>query len=452
MNMTLSEIAQAMGTCCDVHDETEFLQVCIDSRSVQPGDLFVCIVGQKLDGHQFVSQAVAAGATAVVASTPLDTSVPVLMVRDTTLALGQLARAWRERTRATVIGVTGSAGKTTIKEMLAQVLAGAGRTSKNFRNLNNQIGLPLSVLDMAVDDAYWVLELGISHVGDMDKLGHILAPDAVVITNVGACHLEGLGSLDGVASEKCVLLQHLRAHGLACINADYPLLMAESARYRVRRTFYSGTGGAAPYSCLGQTVHGETVRFELRMPSGLRSFEVSTSVHVPENMAAVVALCVELGVSPEVIEQGLLRYMPVPQRFVRSQIGAWTFIDDTYNANPVSMASSIQEAERIAAERPLVLVLGDMLELGPQSRDAHRELGQLIANTACTHCFFCGQHAEDVRSGLHGFLGAFYSVRSAEEVARALADLRSEEGVMLFKGSRGCKMEHYYTFLERNWL
>lgn len=451
MNMTLQEIGQAMGACCDISCDLEVRQVRIDSREVQPGDLFFCIMGQSLDGHQFARQAIAAGAVAVVASTPLDVSVPVLMVRDTTLALGQLARAWRERTRAVVIGVTGSAGKTTVKEMLALALAQAGRTSKNFRNLNNQIGLPLSLLSMPLEDAFWVLELGISQVGDMDQLAHILAPDAVVITNIGSCHLEGLGSLQGVAREKCVLLDHVRPQGLACINADYPLLVAESARHAVREVLFSGAGAQAAYSCSAYSVHGERAFFDLHTPGGMQQFEVPAALHVPENMAAVVSLCMELGLDAAVIEQGLGGYAPVPQRFVRTQVGSWTFIDDTYNANPVSMACSIAQADRLAAGQPLVLVLGDMLELGAQGQAAHQELGQHIARTSCTHCFFSGHHAEDVRAGLHGFSGSFFILRSAEDILRELAPLHSAHGVMLFKGSRGCKMEQFYSFLERNW-
>jgi UDP-N-acetylmuramoyl-tripeptide--D-alanyl-D-alanine ligase len=162
MNMTLQHIAEAMGASIDRDHDLDVGRVCIDSRAVRRGDIFFCIVGQKLDGHEFASQAVENGACAVVAGAPLDLDVPVLLVRDTTLALGRLARAWREKTSARVIGVTGSAGKTTVKEMLAQVLSSAGTTTKNFRNLNNQIGLPLSILEMSGEEDFWVLELGIS--------------------------------------------------------------------------------------------------------------------------------------------------------------------------------------------------------------------------------------------------------------------------------------------------
>ena len=160
--MSLREIAQALGTSVDTRPEQEVSRVCIDSRTVQQGDLFFCIVGRNLDGHGFVRQAVEGGACAVISGRPLELPVPVILVRDTTLALGRLARFWRERTKARVIGVTGSAGKTTVKEMLARVLAVAGRTGKNFRNLNNQIGLPLSILEMDGEEDFWVLELSIS--------------------------------------------------------------------------------------------------------------------------------------------------------------------------------------------------------------------------------------------------------------------------------------------------
>jgi len=451
MKMTLQDIAAAMGASVDQDQLLEVGRVSIDSRAVQQGDLFFCIVGQQLDGHEFARQAVESGARAVVASTPLQLSVPVLIVRDTTLALGRLARFWRERTTARVIGVSGSAGKTTVKEMLAQVLATAGKTAKNFRNLNNQIGLPLSILEMSGDEDFWVLELGISRPGDMDELGHILAPDAALLVNIGACHLQGLGSLAGVAEQKSILLDHVRPEGFACIGVDYPLLMEECAKRSLRRVTFSGSGAAADYSCTGQenTPHG--ISYTLRVKESELRFNVSANVHVAENMAAVTAMAMELGLSPRAIEAGLAAYSPVAQRFVQNRVGSWLFIDDTYNANPVSMARSIHEAARLAEDKRLVLVLADMRELGEDSARAHRELGKLVAGSSASHCFFHGRHAADVQAGLAGFKGVFQPVGGPEEVQQALLKVRYESGVMLFKGSRGCKMEQYYSFLERNW-
>ncbi len=447
--MTLREIAHALGVSCDA--DAVVTRVGIDSRTVASGDLFFCIVGQNMDGHQFAAQAMAAGARAVVASAPLDLPVPVLMVRDTTEALGRLARAWRERSSARVIGVTGSAGKTTVKEMLAQVLSAAGTTAKNFRNLNNQIGLPLSMLEMTGTEDFWVLELGISRPGDMDELGRILAPDAALIVNIGPCHLEGLGDLAGVAREKSILLNHVRAGGFCCVNADYPLLVQESATRSPRRVLFSGSGRDAAYSCQQRTVRGDRAEYVLNVHGAPVSFEVSANVHVDENMTAVAAMGMELGVAPTVIASALSAYAPVTQRFAVGQTRSWTLIDDTYNANPVSMARSIREAERMAQGRRLVLVLADMRELGAESANAHRELGRVVAGTSCTHLFFHGEHAEDVRAGLAGFSGVFEPVREPAEVALALRDVRDDDGVMLFKGSRGCKMEYFYSFVERNW-
>jgi UDP-N-acetylmuramoyl-tripeptide--D-alanyl-D-alanine ligase len=451
MIMTLQDIADAMGACIDQDHELVVARVSIDSRAVQPGDLFFCIVGQKLDGHEFVRQAVDNGARAVVASTPLELPVPVLLVRDTTLALGRLARCWRERSRARVVGVSGSAGKTTVKEMLAQILSLHGTTSKNFRNLNNQIGLPLSILEMSGQEDFWVLELGISRPGDMDELGYILAPDAALLINIGGCHLEGLGSLEGVAQQKSVLLDHVRPGGFACVNTDYPLLAMECARRALRVASFSGCGGAADYSCTGQENSAEGLRYALRAKGRDVRLHASATVHVCENVAAVTAMAMELGVPVRTIEAGLAAFTPVAQRFVQNRVGSWQFIDDTYNANPVSMAQSIREAERIAQGRRLVLVLGEMRELGGDSSKAHRELGELVATTAATHCFFHGRHAADVQAGLGGFAGEFRPVNAADDLLQALAALRGEDGVMLFKGSRGCRMEQYYSFMERAW-
>jgi UDP-N-acetylmuramoyl-tripeptide--D-alanyl-D-alanine ligase len=451
MNMTLHEIAAAMNASLDQNLAVPVRRVSIDSRAVQAGDLFFCIVGQKLDGHEFAAQAVQNGASAVVASAPLDLSVPVLLVRDTTVALGRLARAWRERTRARVIGISGSAGKTTVKEMLAQVLATAGLTAKNFRNLNNQIGLPHSILEMGGDEDYWVLELGISRPGDMDELGFILAPDAVILVNIGACHLEGLGSLAGVAEQKSILLDHVRAGGFACINADHPQLVGECAKRDLRLVTFSGTGGRADYSCLGRQDHDGGIAYTVRVGTEQLRMQVSSNVHVSENVAAVMAMAMELGLPPTAVESGLASYAPVSQRFAQSRIGNWIFIDDTYNANPVSMVRSIREAEHLARGKRLVLVLADMRELAGDSLRAHRELGELVASTAATHCFFHGPSAPHVQVGLAGFNGVFVAVNGPEDVLRALSGLREEAGVMLFKGSRSCRMEEFHSFMERSW-
>lgn len=451
MKMTLLEIANAMGASVDRLESTIFRRVCIDSRAVQAGDLFFCIVGQSLDGHEFARQAIDHGAAAVVASKPLAVDVPVLLVRDTVKALGQLARVWRDMSEARVVGVTGSAGKTTVKEMLAHVFGTVGAVGKNYRNLNNQVGLPLSILEMAGDENFWVLEAGISRPGDMDELGHILAPDFAMVVNIGHCHLEGLGSLAGVAAEKAKLLDYVRAIGFACVSVDYPLLQEETQKRNLRQVTFSGSGRPAEYSCQFRSNRPNGFVFGMQSSRGLTPIHAPLQVHVAENVAAVMALSIELGFEIDNIEMGLGRYTPVAQRFVQTRVGSWIFIDDTYNANPVSMAKSILEAEVMARGKRLVLVLADMLDLGADSQRAHQELGALIAATSATHCFFSGDHAASVKAGLKGFAGVFQAVSSADEVLAALSGLNDEAGVMLFKGSRGCKMENYYRFLERNW-
>lgn len=451
MNLTLSQIAGAMGTSVDAQPGPVVTRVSIDSRSVLPGDLYFCIHGRKLDGHEFARQAVDAGACAVVASTPLELSVPVLMVRDTTAALGRLARFWREGSRARVIGVTGSAGKTTVKEMLAMVLGTAGVTAKNFRNLNNQIGLPLSILEMTGEEDFWVLELGISQPGDMDELGYILSPDAAVIINVGPCHLEGLGSLGGVAAEKTILLDHVRPGGFACINIDYPELEAEAKRRGVRMVAFSGQGLEAAYTCQGQTVTKDGFAYAMAVKGRKSMLHLPAQVHVRENVMAVTAVATEMGLDEQAVSVGLAAYSPVAQRFVQTTVGSWIFIDDTYNANPVSMSTSIVQAAQMAKGRRLVLVLGEMRELGDDARRAHRELGRLIASTQTSHCFFYGDHAESIREGLGTFSGQFTAVTGADEVLKAVQSFHQEQGIILFKGSRSCKMENFYSYIERNW-
>jgi UDP-N-acetylmuramoyl-tripeptide--D-alanyl-D-alanine ligase len=454
MRMSLSDILTATGAVGDVGERGNPVigAVRIDSRAVLPGCLFVCVPGARLDGHHFAGEAVAKGAAAVLADRPLTglpEGTPVLLVRDTVTALGRLARAWRDRTGARVVGVSGSAGKTTVKELIAAILGKAGPTAKNYKNYNNRIGLPLSMLEAEATDAFWVMELGISAPGEMEVLAAIAEPDVAVIHNVGPAHLEGLGSVAGVAAAKSELFRHLRPGGVALASMDYPELWDAVRAVCPGVVGLSTKGHAAPYRAkyLGALSEGRG-RFFLRLRQlDLEVVTPLTGGHFAENILAAAACAHELGVGQDHIVSGLETAVMPEQRFFCRRHGCYTIIDDTYNANPLSMRRAIEAAVETAQGRPLVLVLGEMREMGAQAEVEHAKLGELAGGSGARAMFYHGGHAEAVAEGLSrtGFAGVFAVVDTPESFLRTLAGVDQGGGVFLFKGSRSMRMEEYVS-------
>ena len=468
MRLTYNEIAARLGLNA-LEGDLALTAAVTDSREAAPGALFVCIPGSRVDGHDFVPAAVAKGASAVLASRPLpDAGVPVLVVDDTVRALGSIAALWRDKTRARVVGVTGTAGKTTLKEVLAQVLAVHGKTAKNALNNNNQIGMPRAMLATDGDEDFWVMEAGISHKGDMEELSSILRPDIGVILNVGAGHTEGLGD-KGVAWHKSRLLTNLAPGGAGLVCADYPELVREARATGAELHFFSAAdkavayrasyAGPAPRAPAAETAPGATddAPDDRRGLYHLWLDGARASVTAPfrgeygaENVAAVAAVAHLLGLSKADIAQGLSQSSLPVQRFNQTRVGKWQLIDDTYNANPLSMRRMLDAAAECAAGRLFVPVLGEMLELGPQAAEEHEALGRHLADLKPAAVFWKGGHGENIRAGLTcgGYTGPWFEVYDAAAFASAWAELSNGAfsdcktgGVALFKGSRGNRLE-----------
>ena len=473
MRLTYNDIAAHLGLSALEGDIVLTVAV-TDSREAAPGALFVCIPGSRVDGHEFVSAAVALGASAVLASKPLPLAgVPVLLVEDTVKALGKVAALWRDKTRAKVVGVTGTAGKTTLKEVLAQVLAVRGKTAKNALNNNNQIGMPRAMLATDGDEDFWVMEAGISHEGDMEELSSVLRPDLGVILNVGAGHTEGLGK-KGVAWHKSRLLTNLAPGGIGLVCADYPDLVRDARATGAELHFFSATGRAVEYRASYAGPAPATPAAESAAPAattptaadapddrrGLYHLWLDGArcvVTAPfrgeygaENVVAVAAVAHQLGLSNAEIAQGLAQSNLPVQRFNQTRLGQWLLIDDTYNANPLSMRRMLDAAAERAAGRLFVPVLGEMLELGSQAAEEHEALGRHLADLKPAAIFWKGGHGEDIRAGLTrgGYTGPWFEVYDAAAFASEWAQLaqgafagNKTGGVMLFKGSRGNRLE-----------
>jgi len=456
VNMTVTEAAAAMGALGDIAPECDvrLAGICTDSRLLAAGQLFFCLTGENYDAHAFAADAARAGAAAVVVSRPVPEAeglAPVLMVRDVLQALGSLGAHWRSRTQALVIAVTGSAGKTTVKEMLASILSRLGETAKNAGNFNNQLGVPLTMLGCSGAERFWVLELGISLPGDMDELAAMVRPDVVVIGNIGPAHLEGLGSLEGVATAKTDLLRCLAPGGRSFVCTDYPLLRDKARSIVPALTEFSSKDADCPLrgEYLGRDAAGQGLyRLHLNGLAVELSAPFAGAVFA-ENMIAAASVAHALGAGAEDIVAGI-RDAVVPQgRFEIRSFGDWTLIDDTYNANPLSMRQAVENAAELAGAEPLVLVLGEMRELGAEAKDLHRELGRVVAASRPRAVFYHGEHADAVAEGLGNglFPGRFERIADPALIAGDFGELGLSGGVVLVKGSRGCRMERYLRAL-----
>jgi len=456
VKLSLADAATAMNALGDMSQaqgQSQIAGVKTDSRAVGHGDVFVCLAGERVDGHNFAAQAARQGALAIVAERPLPElaeSCPVLMVRDSLAALGQLGACWRDRTTATVIAVTGSAGKTSVKELLASILAQMGETAKNYKNYNNQLGVPRNIMEFHGEERFWVLELGISEKHDMNELGALVRPDVAVIHNIGPVHLEGLGSIEGVARCKTDLLEFVQPGGRAFVSMDYPELWAEATRRfptvlgfstqghsdRFRASYLGGGKGGGRY-----LVHLDSFELDVTLPFFGDFFT--------ENVLAAATVAMQLGAGPDEIQRGLETAELPEHRNVCIPAGEWTVLDDTYNANPLSMERAIANARELAGERPLVCVLGDMKELGPDAAKLHAGMAQSLAENRAAAVFFHGEHADDLLDGLRGcdWNGPFFAIDNPATLPELFAGLNLAPGVALFKGSRSMRMERFADVL-----
>lgn len=455
MQLSLADIAAATGAYGDTESSSELMLagVSTDSRTVEPGQLFVCLRGERFDGHAFAAGAVNKGASAVLAERPLPEimgMVPVMVAPDSLAALGRLAGYWRSRAQARVAAVTGSAGKTTVKELLAAALAESGATAKTRGNLNNRIGAPMTILSCTGQERFWVLELGINYKGEMAELAPVVRPDMAVIHNIGPAHLEGLGDLAGVAREKASLLRYLAPGGQAVVCMDHPLLWQEARTILEKPVGFSCKGKDAPYTGKALGREGHLTRFALNLDGeALETVLPLVGAHFCENVLAAAAAAHRMGATADQIGRGLARVELPGGRFACVEATSRCVIDDSYNANPLSMRASLDAARDLAGNRPLVLVLGEMRELGPAAPAEHRALGKAVAASPARALFWRGGFAAQVEEGLKagGFAGTFASVGSEPELLARLDGLGLERPVVLVKASRAMGLDRYAAAL-----
>ena len=449
MRMTLGEIAEAAdATLVRGRPESTVEGVSTDTRTLKQGDLFVALKGGSFDGHDFVDEAVSGGAAAVLVEAgrareeyPGETAV--LGVPDTLTALGDVAGAYRSRFSMPFVGITGSNGKTTTKEMVAHVLRSRGKVVAAKKSFNNFIGLPLTVFDVTPDATVVVLEMGTSARGEITRLCEIGRPQIGVITNVGPTHLEKLQSIEGVAAAKAELLDGLPEDGTAILNADDEWCR-KLCRIAGRKGKLVTFGTSADADIRAGDVHQDTeglsfvtnerVRVELSVPGR----------HNVANALAAIAVCRRLGMKMNEVAERLASFTGTTMRMEVVRVGGLTVINDAYNANPVNMAAALEEFKRYRTSGTRHFVCGDMLELGEQSAGLHRELGVRIAESDIDRLWLFGSEVNATRTAAveAGFdADAIFLSDDYERFETRLLEAFKEGDVVLLKGSRGMRLE-----------
>lgn len=361
--------------------------VTIDSRQVQSGMVFAALPGENVDGHEFVVSAVHRGAHGIIVQRDLDPGATaqaqqagawILKVSSVTQALTDLARAYRTRLRQTiVIGITGSSGKTSTKDTLAAVLRSAGSVTASVKSFNNHLGVPLTLLNAKQDDRFVISEVGTNAPGEIAALGSIVQPDLVLITNVGRCHLEGLGSLEGVAIEKASLLDCMATDGRGFVFGDVPVLN-ESLRTKNQTITRFGAGDDCDVRLVHAVATEDGTSFELS--DGTRWSLGLIGSHHAMNAAGVIALARHLGIDDATIAAALRTTRPAPGRFEPIVIADRIIFDDSYNANPESMRAAIDTFLKVTLHAEIrAIVLGDMLELGSSEQAEHAQFGRWLS-------------------------------------------------------------------------
>lgn len=433
IHMSLSQAADLLE-CGPMQSDLAFTGITSDSRQVVPGMLFAALPGQTFDGHDHIEQAKERGAVAALVNHVVETDLPLLKVADVLAALGTLAGSWRNECTAKVVGITGSNGKTTVKEMVASILRQQGRVHATDGNFNNELGLPLTLFKLDKSHDYAVLEMGASNPGDVAYLAAIAQPEVGLVTNIGPAHLQGFINEEGVARAKGELFAALRCDGAAVMNADEPWLALWQGINQAGSIYYFGGEGESHIRAQAQG-NGTVVitplgEFNLKLPL--------PGEHNLTNALAATAVCLALGISLADIKAGLEAVKPVPGRLsLVSAKSGWTVIDDTYNANPASLYAALQVLAKQGGEP--WLVLGDMKELGADSRKMHAELGDAARSLGVKRLFALGD-ASVATVDAFGDMATHYDSRDG-----LIKDLRAQltPGVAcLVKGSRSMGMEH----------
>ncbi len=433
-------------------ESPSFNGVSIDSRNIGESELFVAIKGQNFDGHGFIGDLVKKGIGCFVVESKKvpglnsykDAKVTCIAVKDTTKALGDLAYFQRKRANVSVIAITGSNGKTTTKEMVARILEQRVDTLSTKGNLNNEIGLPLTLLKLGPKHRWVVLELGMNSPGEIGRLTKICVPDIGIITNVGPVHLEGLGSVEGVKNAKGELIDNMNLDSIAILNADDPMVLGLAGK-RPQKTILFGLSQKAMIRATSVVEKDVGSTFMLKMPKETVQVDLETpGSFMVSNALAAAAAGDRIGFSAKEIQKGLEEFKPIKGRMNLCETKQGVhIIDDTYNANPVSMEVAVKSLVSLKGENRGIFIVGDMFELGRQAEALHEKIGKLSAELKIARLYASGDFARAVAKGAMSKKMRANDIITGtkSQIIEDLKDNLKPGDWVLVKGSRAMAME-----------
>ncbi len=447
---TLQEAAAALGLP-QMQAQATLADVCTDTRKIQPGSLFVCLRGERFDGHSFASQAAQLGAAALLVDHPVDADVPQLVVTDTGKALLQLAGWYRRRFRLPVVGLTGSVGKTTTKEFIALVLGAKYNTLKTQGNLNNEIGVPQMLFRLEDSHTAAVIEMGMNHFGEISRLTRAVAPTVGLITNIGVSHIENLGSRAGILQAKLEILEGMAPDAPLIVNIDNDMLRTVKLGDRPLLTF-AIDDQSADFTATDIAEQGSTTTFTVHHSTFTQPVTIPTvGIHNVYNALAAMAVGYVTGVDPVAAAAALANYVPAGMRQNLVQVGGVQVIEDCYNASPDSMRAALQTLGKLPVHRRYA-VLGAMLELGDYAKEAHTQVGKMAAENGIDGVLAYGADAAYiVEAAKQAGLENARLFDTKEALAQSLTQQVQPGDGVLFKGSRGMHLEDVMHTVYERW-
>lgn len=447
---TLQEAAAALGLP-QMQAQATLADVCTDTRKIQPGSLFVCLRGERFDGHSFASQVAQLGAAALLVDHPVDADVPQLAVTDTGKALLQLAGWYRRRFQLPVVGLTGSVGKTTTKEFIALVLGAKYNTLKTQGNLNNEIGVPQMLFRLEDSHTAAVIEMGMNHFGEISRLTRAVAPTVGLITNIGVSHIENLGSRAGILQAKLEILEGMAPDAPLIVNTDNDMLRTVKLGDRPLLTF-AIDDQSADFTATDIAEQGSTTTFTVHHSTFTQPVTIPTvGIHNVYNALAAMAVGYVTGVDHAAAASALANYVPAGMRQNLVQVGGVQVIEDCYNASPDSMRAALQTLGKLPVHRRYA-VLGAMLELGDYAKEAHTQVGKMAAENGIDGVLAYGADAAYIveaakQAGLEN--ARWFDTKEA--LAQSLAQQVQPGDGVLFKGSRGMHLEDVMHTVYERW-
>jgi UDP-N-acetylmuramoyl-tripeptide--D-alanyl-D-alanine ligase len=438
------------GECLNMTGNINIDGICTDSRKIKPGELFIPIIGENFDGHDFIEYAIRAGSVAVLSDRYLkNEKIPYIKVKNTTKALLDIAGYYRTKFEIPAIAITGSSGKTTAKDMIAAVLGQSFNVLKNEGNFNNAIGLPGTIFNLNKNHEICVLEMGMNSFGEIRQLAKAVKPDIAVITNIGTAHIEFLKTQQGILKAKLEIIEFFNKNNTLIINGDDELLKSERfEKFNVMRFGMDETNDIYAYA-IKQTENKGT-EFSVKIGDLVEKFFIPMmGIHNVYNGLSAITVGICLGMSLERIKSGLLGFKPPDMRMESIILdNGMTIINDAYNANPESMKAAIKTLHNMICKNRKLLILGDMMELGEYTEKGHYEVGKYAATNGIDALIAIGERSKKITEGaIENGLKEVYHFENNEKAKDELIDILKPSDTVLVKGSRSVKLEEIVYFL-----